>query len=134
VGTKAPNSIDVYVGSQLRARRVALGMSQEKLGHAVGVTFQQVQKYEKGTNRISASRVQQLSNILKVAVGYFFENMPGHRKSKAPSQDCVSKFLSSADGPALAKAFMQIKNVQVRRRIVDLAKEIASERVAALRN
>ena len=134
MGTKAPNSIDVYVGSQLRARRVALGMSQEKLGHAVGVTFQQVQKYEKGTNRISASRVQQLSNILKVAVGYFFEKAPGHQKLKAPSGDYVSEFLATADGRALAKAFMQIKNVQVRHRIVKLANEIAGERVAALRS
>ena len=133
MGTKAPNSIDVYVGSQLRARRVALGMSQEKLGHAVGVTFQQVQKYEKGTNRISASRVQQLSNILQVAVGHFFENVPGHRKPKSASADYVSEFLATADGHALAKAFMQIKNVKLRHRIVKLANEIAGERVAALR-
>ena len=134
MGTKAPNSIDVYVGSQLRARRVALGMSQEKLGHAVGVTFQQVQKYEKGTNRISASRVQQLSNILQVAVGYFFENVPGHRKPKSASADYVSEFLATADGHALAKAFMQIKNVKLRHRIVKLANEIAGQRVAAMRN
>ena len=134
MAAKAPHSIDVYVGSRLRARRLALGMSQEKLADAVGITFQQIQKYEKGSNRISASRVQQLSNILQVAVGYFFEKAPGHQKLKAPSGDYVSEFLATADGRALAKAFMQIKNTQVRHRIVKLANEIAGERVAAVRN
>lgn len=134
VMAKAPNSIDVHVGSRLRARRLALGMSQEKLADAVGITFQQIQKYEKGRNRISASRVQQLSNILQVAVGYFFEKVPGYQKLKAASEDYVSEFLATADGRALAKAFMQIKNGQVRHRIVKLTNEIAGERVAALRN
>jgi hypothetical protein len=78
--------------------------------------------------------VQQLSNILQVAVGYFFENVPGHRKPNAASGDYVSEFLATADGLALAKAFMQIKNVQIRHRIVKLAKEIAGERVSAIRN
>src|SRR6185437_14129706 len=84
MAAKAPHSIDVYVGSRLRARRLALGMSQEKLADAVGITFQQIQKYEKGSNRISASRVQQLSNILRVAVGSFFEKVPGYQKLKGP--------------------------------------------------
>ena len=78
---KAPNPIDKHVGSRVRMRRMMLSMSQEKLGDALGLTFQQVQKYEKGTNRIGASRLQQISNILQVPVSFFFEgapHMPGH--------------------------------------------------------
>ena len=80
---KTPNPIDKHVGSRVRMRRMMLSMSQEKLGDALGLTFQQVQKYEKGTNRIGASRLQQISNILQVPVSFFFEgapNMPGHTR------------------------------------------------------
>src|ERR1700678_1752014 len=73
---KAPNPIDKHVGSRVRMRRMMLGMSQEKLGDALGLTFQQVQKYEKGTNRIGASRLQQISHILQVPVAFFFEGAP----------------------------------------------------------
>jgi transcriptional regulator with XRE-family HTH domain len=76
VAKKAPNPIDKHVGSRVRMRRMMLGMSQEKLGDALGLTFQQVQKYEKGTNRIGASRLQQISNILQVPVAFFFEGAP----------------------------------------------------------
>src|ERR1700754_3361463 len=74
--TKAPNPVDKYVGSRVRMRRVLLGMSQEKLGEALGLTFQQVQKYEKGTNRIGASRLQQISKTLRVPPSFFFEDAP----------------------------------------------------------
>src|SRR5262245_25665476 len=97
---KAPNPIDKHVGSRVRMRRMMLGMSQEKLGDALGLTFQQVQKYEKGTNRIGASRVQQISQILQVPVAFFFEGAPDlqpHQAgmNEAPSPAYVSDFLAT---------------------------------------
>jgi transcriptional regulator with XRE-family HTH domain len=106
-----------------------LSLSQEKLGGALGLTFQQVQKYEKGTNRIGASRLQQISHILQVPVAFFFEGAPtaahGEGMSEAPSPSYVSDFLATSDGLALTKAFMEIKEPKLRRRIVDLVEEIA---------
>jgi transcriptional regulator with XRE-family HTH domain len=127
---KAPNPIDKHVGSRVRMRRMMLSMSQEKLGGALGLTFQQVQKYEKGTNRIGASRLQQISHILQVPVAFFFEGAPtshppGGGMSEAPSPSYVSDFLATSDGLALTKAFMEIKEPKLRRRIVDLVEEIA---------
>ncbi len=128
---KAPNPIDKHVGSRVRMRRMMLSMSQEKLGDALGLTFQQVQKYEKGTNRIGASRLQQISNILQVPVAFFFEgapDMPGGRApggKDAPSPTYVSDFLATSDGLALTKAFMRINDAKLRRRIVDLVEQIA---------
>src|SRR5690348_17642990 len=85
MSTKAPNPVDKYVGSRVRMRRIMLGMSQEKLGEALGLTFQQIQKYEKGTNRVGASRIQQISEVLQVPVSFLFEGGPsgsaGDRKS-----------------------------------------------------
>jgi transcriptional regulator with XRE-family HTH domain len=109
-----------------------LAMSQEKLGDALGLTFQQVQKYEKGTNRIGASRLQQIAIILQVPVAFFFEGAPdlgdGTRVAKdAPSPAYVSDFLATSDGLALTKAFMRISDVKLRRRIVDLVEQIAGE-------
>src|SRR6478609_9083312 len=78
MSTKAPNPVDKYVGSRVRMRRIMLGMSQEKLGEALGLTFQQVQKYEKGTNRVGASRLQQISEILQVPVSFLFDGGPRH--------------------------------------------------------
>ncbi len=127
---KAPNPIDKHVGSRVRMRRMMLSMSQEKLGGALGLTFQQVQKYEKGTNRIGASRLQQISHILQVPVAFLFEGAPAaqHAESneEAPSPSYVSDFLATSDGLALTKAFMEIKEPKLRRRIVDLVEEIAS--------
>jgi transcriptional regulator with XRE-family HTH domain len=130
---KAPNPTDKHVGSRVRMRRMMLGMSQEKLGDALGLTFQQVQKYEKGTNRIGASRLQQISHILQVPVSFFFEGAPSaHTSSKAdgmgeaPSPAYVSDFLATSDGLALTKAFMRIDDSKLRRRIVDLVEQIAT--------
>lgn len=130
VAKKAPNPIDKHVGSRVRMRRMMLNMSQEKLGDALGLTFQQVQKYEKGTNRIGASRLQQISNTLQVPVEFFFEgapHLPGASRvdADAPSPAYVSDFLSSSDGLALTKAFMRISDAKLRRRIVDLVEQIA---------
>jgi transcriptional regulator with XRE-family HTH domain len=129
---KTPDPIDKHVGSRVRMRRLMLSMSQEKLGDALGLTFQQVQKYEKGTNRIGASRLQQISNILQVPVSFFFEGAPHlHGRSggmsEAPSPDYVSEFIATSDGLSLIKAFTLIKNKKLRRRIVDLVEQIADE-------
>src|SRR5215207_9541082 len=122
---KAPNPIDKHVGSRVRMRRVLIGMSQEKLGEALGLTFQQVQKYEKGTNRIGASRLQQISTILGVSVSFFFEGAPGEESGKAGLSDSGSSayvvdFLSTTEGLQLNKAFVRIKDPKIRRRVVDL--------------
>jgi transcriptional regulator with XRE-family HTH domain len=113
-------------------RRMMLGMSQEKLGDALALTFQQVQKYEKGTNRIGASRLQQISNILQVPVAFFFEGAPHLPEAaapeglqEAPSPSYVSDFLATSDGLSLTKAFMRIPDAKLRRRIVDLVQQIA---------
>jgi transcriptional regulator with XRE-family HTH domain len=130
---KSPNLIDQHVGSRMRMRRLMLGWSQTKLGDALRLTFQQVQKYEKGTNRISASRLQQISDILQVPVPFFFEGVPdvlGGRKSNggAPSTPAYLRdFLASSDGLALAKVFMKIRTAELRRRIVDLIEEIVRD-------
>jgi transcriptional regulator with XRE-family HTH domain len=132
---KAPNPIDKHVGSRVRMRRMMLSMSQEKLGDALGLTFQQVQKYEKGTNRIGASRLQQIAHILQVPVSFFFEGAPaspsggghGSGMNEAPSPAYVSDFLATSDGLSLTKSFMRIKNSKLRRRIVDLVEQIAGE-------
>jgi transcriptional regulator with XRE-family HTH domain len=129
---KVPNPIDKHVGSRVRMRRMMLSMSQEKLGDGLDLTFQQVQKYEKGTNRIGASRLQQIANILQVPVSFFFEgapNVPGHTDmGDAPSPAYVSDFLATTDGLSLTKAFMKIKNSKVRRRIVELVEQLADLR------
>ena len=130
---KAPNPTDKHVGARVRMRRMMLGMSQEKLGDALGLTFQQVQKYEKGANRIGASRLQQISHILQVPVSFFFEGAPNvsaHATtslSEAPSPAYVSDFLATSDGLSLTKAFMRIKSAKLRRRIVDLVEQIAED-------
>jgi transcriptional regulator with XRE-family HTH domain len=129
---KTPNPTDKYVGSRVRMRRMMLGMSQEKLGDALGLTFQQVQKYEKGTNRIGASRLQQIAHFLQVPVSFFFEGAPDLPARPAgtmedPTPSYVSDFLATSDGLALTKAFMRIKDPKLRRRIVDLVSQIAGE-------
>jgi len=127
VEKKHPNPIDVHVGSRVRTRRLALGMSQEKLGAALGLTFQQVQKYEKGTNRIGASRLHYVSRILQVPIAHFFEGTPGQQKAKGnpPSSTCVSDFLATTDGLSLAKAFTKIKHAKIRHHVVKFVDEIA---------
>src|ERR1700746_2036132 len=117
---KAPNPTDKHVGSRVRMRRMMLGMSQEKLGDSLGITFQQIQKYEKGTNRIGASRLQQIATVLAVPVSFFFEGAPVPQAppgavSGSASPAYVSDFLATTDGLALTKAFMKVKDPKVRR-------------------
>ena len=127
--SKRPNPTDRHVGARVHMRRLMLEMSQTTLADALGVTFQQVQKYEKGANRIGASRLQQIGNVLQVPVSFFFEGAPQSRPGNGPeaavSPAYVSDFLATADGLALAKAFMAIKDGKVRRRIVDLVEQVA---------
>jgi transcriptional regulator with XRE-family HTH domain len=126
---KAPNITDQHVGARVRMRRLQLGMSQTALGDALKLTFQQVQKYEKGANRIGASRLQQIANTLQVPVSDFFENAPGisgKLKIADASLDYTTKFMASADGVALCKAFMNIKDSKLRRRIVALVEALGA--------
>lgn len=130
---KSPNPIDSHVGSRVRMRRMMLNMSQEKLGESLGITFQQIQKYEKGTNRIGASRLQHIATVLQVPVSFFFEDAPttptdtntGFSEDRPAA--FVTNFLTSTEGLALNRAFVRIKNGQVRRRIVDLVESLADE-------
>jgi transcriptional regulator with XRE-family HTH domain len=129
---KIPNPTDKYVGSRVRMRRMMLGMSQEKLADALGLTFQQIQKYEKGTNRISASRLQAISQILDAPVHFFFDGAPhtgkgvqGHGDSPSPAY--VTDFLTTSDGLALVKAFVKIKDASLRRSIVRMVEAITAE-------
>lgn len=129
---KKPNPIDIHVGSRIRLRRTMLGMSQEKLGESLGITFQQIQKYEKGTNRVGASRLQNISSILNVPVSFFFEDVPGEGgagsgMSESPSSNYVVDFLSSSEGLQLNRAFVKISDPKVRRKLVDLVKALAAE-------
>jgi transcriptional regulator with XRE-family HTH domain len=132
MSTKAPNPVDKYVGSRVRMRRIMLGMSQEKLGDALGLTFQQVQKYEKGTNRVGASRLQQISEILQVPVSFLFEGGPsgvvtssgGFSEGTSPAY--ISDFLATSEGLALTRAFTRITDAKLRRSIVELVEQIAA--------
>jgi transcriptional regulator with XRE-family HTH domain len=126
---KSPNPIDKHVGTRVRMRRMMLDMSQTTLGDALDITFQQVQKYEKGTNRISASRLQKVCQILQVPIPFFFEGLPTAPESTGSNERQLSTaqytdFMATRDGLALAKAFMRIGNVQMRRRILHLVEEI----------
>jgi transcriptional regulator with XRE-family HTH domain len=121
---------DKHVGSRVRMRRLMLGRSQTQLGEALGVTFQQVQKYEKGKNRISASRLQQISDTFQVPVEFFFEGGPQvrgehHVQNGGPSPQYVADYLATSDGLNLTKAFMQIPSASLRRSIVNLFEAIA---------
>jgi transcriptional regulator with XRE-family HTH domain len=131
---KQPHPIDVHVGHRVKMRRMLIGMSQEKLGEQLGLTFQQVQKYEKGANRIGASRLWDISRILDVPVRFFFEGLrpaagqaaEGFAEEAQP--DYVLDFVQSNEGVQLIKAFVQIKDDNVRRGIVNLAKTLAKDK------
>jgi transcriptional regulator with XRE-family HTH domain len=130
---KRPNPVDIHVGSRVRLRRNMIGMSQEKLGEQLGITFQQVQKYEKGTNRVGASRLQAISTILDVPVSFFFEDAPEVTKKsgggfeESNSTRYVVDFLNSSEGIQLNRAFVKISDPQVRRKIVDLVKALGGD-------
>ncbi len=129
---KKPNDIDVSVGQRIRLRRQMLGMSQTTLADALGITFQQVQKYEKGTNRVGASRLQHISSFLNVPVAYFFEGAPaGAENAQAgngqgmPEANLVTTFLGTPEGLALNRAFTKISDPTVRKKIIALVKSVS---------
>src|SRR5215813_11924704 len=132
-----PNPIDVHVGSRVRLRRTLLGMSQEKLGEAIGLTFQQVQKYERGANRVGASRLYDLSRVLDVPVSYFFEDIApgvataaearlGGLSEPTPNPGYEADPMMRRETLELVRAYYRITDPQVRRRLFDLTKAIAN--------
>lgn len=134
-GSRRPNPVDAHVGTRVRLRRMLLGMSQEKLGEHLGLTFQQVQKYEKGVNRIGASRLFDLSRVLGVPVQFFYDEAPAGLVdaplapgfAERPDETYVVDFLSTREGLELNKAFVKISDARVRRAIVDLVRSLGGE-------
>lgn len=124
---KSPNPVDIHVGNRVRMRRVLIGMSQEKLGEELGLTFQQVQKYEKGANRIGASRLYHISKILNVPVSFFFDDVPGDADGtmgEGAQASFAADVLTSNEGVALNRAFFKIEDAATRRKIIDLVRAI----------
>jgi transcriptional regulator with XRE-family HTH domain len=129
---RSADEVDAHVGRRLRQRRIALGISQEQLGAELGLTFQQIQKYEKGQNRISAGRLYKLALILSVSVEFFFEGLANSMAAggaRAPRDVDVQAFLASPEGLALTAGFMKISDPATRRRIIDLVNTIAGDGV-----
>ena len=129
---KKPNPTDIHVGSRIRLRRNMLGMSQERLGETLGITFQQIQKYEKGTNRVGASRLQAISEILGVPVSFLFEDAPGHvGAARGFAEDSAASlaldFATSTEGLQLNRAFVRITDPKIRRKIIELVKTLAAD-------
>jgi transcriptional regulator with XRE-family HTH domain len=130
VAKKQANPVDAHVGNRVRLRRMLVGMSQERLGELLGLTFQQVQKYEKGVNRIAAGRLFEISGILGVPVSFFYEDFDGRRAggfAEDGGSPPVMDFLASGEGLQLSLAFMRIEDPKVRRRILDLVRSLAEE-------
>lgn len=121
------NPIDLHVGARVRMRRKMLDLSQSDLGKAVGITFQQIQKYENGANRISSSRLQEFSNILKVPISFFFEGAPSSKKGDEGVGSDITQLYSTSEGLTLARSFLKIKSRAMRRHIVEIVDAIASE-------
>lgn len=133
VPKKRANSIDAHVGQRVRLRRMLIGMSQERLGELLGLTFQQVQKYEKGVNRIGAGRLYEVAGILGVHVSFFYEDIETEDSQGAESfggarqHSPVMEFMSSGEGIQLSVAFMRLKDVKVRRKILDLVRSLSDD-------
>ena len=133
MASKAPDPTDKHVGNRVRMRRIMLEMSQEKLGENLGIKFQQIQKYEKGTNRVGASRLQAIASILGVPVAFFFEDAPGQEAvagrgfAEDASMAFAVEFCGSPEGLQLNRAFVKIADAKVRRRIIDLVKSLSAD-------
>ena len=123
---KRPNPTDVYVGSRVRMRRKMLGLSQEKLGEKLGITFQQIQKYEKGTNRVGASRLQAMATALEVPVSYFFPDAVASQGDGLQEEGAtfMMDFLSTTEGLELSRAFVRIRDAKVRRKVLELVRAL----------
>jgi transcriptional regulator with XRE-family HTH domain len=132
VPKKQANPIDVQVGNRVRIRRMLIGMSQERLGDLLGLTFQQIQKYEKGVNRIGAGRLFEMARILNVPIDFFYEGMEAQASgqpglSEPEGAPPVMEFVSSGEGLQLSLAFMKIRDAKVRKRVLDLVKSLAED-------
>ncbi|MDC7683617.1 helix-turn-helix domain-containing protein [Asticcacaulis sp. BYS171W] len=128
VDDKAPNPVDIHVGARVRMRRKFLGLSQEALADQIGLTFQQVQKYERGTNRISSSKLYEISHVLKTPVAYYFEGFGANETegfSESHSEQAVHAFLMSGEGIELAEAFPRIRSAKQRRKVLELVRSLA---------
>ncbi len=134
-GTGRPNPIDVHVGARVRLRRTLLGLSQEKLGEAIGLTFQQVQKYERGTNRIGSSRLFDLARVLDVPIEYFFGDMPAAVAACSPTQDggMAEEAANSEPDPMakretleLVRAYYKIRDPHIRKRLFEMTKALGA--------
>jgi transcriptional regulator with XRE-family HTH domain len=130
VGSKQAKAVDVHVGLRIRAARLAAGLSQERFGHALGVTFQQVQKYEKGSNRVGASRLSDAARILSVPVSFFFENDEESDKSPRTNDGlrAITEALSTPEGIRIARALARISNPTLRRRVADLLEAMVDQK------
>lgn len=135
-GSRRPNPIDIHVGSRVRLQRMLRGISQEKLGEQLGLTFQQVQKYEKGVNRIGASRLFDLANVLGVPIQFFYDEAPGGESrvetvagfaEPRPSDSYVFEFLNTREGLELNRAFARITDPKIRRAVLDLVRSVGSD-------
>ena len=133
-----PNPVDIHVGRRVRLRRTLVGMSQEKLGEAVGLTFQQIQKYERGANRIGSSRLYQFCQVLDVPVSFFFDDMPSEIAGAAPglNENPQEKYetdqLSRRESLELVRAYYRIADPAVRKRIYSLIKAVANSPVGEI--
>ena len=128
IDAKEKKPVDLHVGTRVRFRRKSLGLSQEALGNALGLTFQQVQKYERGANRISASKLHETARFLKVPVAYFFDNF-GLSENDVPfvesvTEQAIHAFLATGEGVELAEAFPRIRSAQRRRKLLELVKAL----------
>lgn len=125
---KSPSQIDKHISSRIRMRRLQLGMSQEELARALNITFQQVQKYEKGVNRVSAGRLLEIANLLSVSLQFFYQDCPGADESSLRSDSqTLAQMMASPDIVAIARAFSEFKGTRIQQAMRDLAVAVAEE-------
>jgi len=122
-----PNPVDRHVGLRIRFRRKELGISQEKLADSIGLTFQQVQKYERAANRVSASKLWEVARALNTSINYFYEGLPADGEMRGPDVISLEDFLMSSEGAELARYFPQIQQAGVRRQILELVRIMVSD-------
>jgi transcriptional regulator with XRE-family HTH domain len=126
VEKKSPTAVDHHIGMRVRRRRTALGMSQEALGDALGLTFQQVQKYEKGANRIGASRLLQIAGILGVGIEFFFDGLEQPGAQFTPEKRSMAEFLATTESDRLVRSFVRLRDEEARRKVTDLVEWLAT--------
>lgn len=133
IESRSPNPVDLHVGARIRMRRRLQGVSQEKLAEALGLTFQQVQKYERGANRVSASKLYEIAAMLKAPIGYFFDGLAdpaadiGEDELQPSDERLVHAFLMTSEGLELARCFTQVPRGRVRRRLLELIRALGGE-------